>query len=66
MTIGYSLVNMVEMARDDLESPTLHSKRSEFKLYDLGLKISAFSWLLLCYLENKGAGPVDLLGSLHL
>lgn len=34
---------MLEMARDDPENSRLDIRRPEFKLYDFGFKISAFS-----------------------
>ena len=64
LTIGDSFVS-IEMERGSPGSPRLDSKRSAFKLCDLGLKISGFSLLLYCQLKNQGARPVDLLGSLH-
>lgn len=41
------------------ESPRLDSRRSGCKLCDFELNINAFSGLLFCYLENKGAKLVD-------
>lgn len=65
LALGDGFVN-IETERQDPESPRLDRRRSRFKLGDLGLKINTFSLLLYCYLKNQGAGPVDLLGFLHL